>query len=120
MAEFAGRYDIPLPDADHEAGWVVHASGLANMTIRDAAVRVVAEAGLPIHLSDLYTVLVAAGVRIGGKDPKNTLYGTIRGDERVANLGGNVWDLAERQEATPENRRAEEEKLASQKTMGRP
>lgn len=95
IEEFADRLGLPLNRRQPEG---TDTSGtLPGMTVRDAAHAILVEHGEPMHLSELYQRLKQAGVEIRGKNEKNTLFATIRGDDRFINLGRNTWDLKERQ-----------------------
>jgi len=96
MEDFARKYRILLPEAADKGGAVAHSERFAHMTLRNAAVTVLEEAGQPLHTSDLYDRLVAEGAEIGGEDPKNTLYGTLQGYDKVVKVGPSLWDLADR------------------------
>jgi hypothetical protein len=108
MEDFAARYGIELEKASSDSSVVGRPSRgaaaspgrgrFSDMTVRDAAFTVLEEAGHKLPIKELYEALIDGGAIIRGKDRKNTLYGTIQKDERLVNLGGNIWDLASRQE----------------------
>jgi len=70
-------------------------SEVPRLTLTQAAQEILREAnGKPMHGSEILKRAKAMGVRVGGENPKNTLFGTLRRNERVfANVGGNQWVL---------------------------
>lgn len=104
IEEMADRFGIPLSKRSTDA---TAGGQLSGLTVRDAAYEVLAEHDRPMHLSELFEKLNESGVRIGGRDKKNSLFATIRGDQRFVNLGRNTWDLKERQAETESNDKAE-------------
>ena len=73
--------------------------------LQDEARAILAEAnGQPLHGNELLTRLRARGVRVGGTNPKNTLFGTLnRKKDTFRNLGSNMWVLVDRGEGQGES-----------------
>lgn len=59
--------------------------------IVDAALDVLAHRGRPMKLGDLYQALVAQGVQIGGKNPRNNLGAMLSGDKIRLCTGPDGW-----------------------------
>jgi hypothetical protein len=68
----------------------------AKTPVREAVRTVLDEAGGPLHLTEILEAITAEGARLGGKNPKNTLSGTIMGDKRLTRVAPNTFDLTAR------------------------
>lgn len=99
IEDVADRFHLPLHRRVPTAGSPAGGRSLSGMTLRDAVHVILSEQGRTMHISELHQMLTDAGVEIRGKNEKNTLFATIRGDKRFVNLGRNTWDLVERQKS---------------------
>ncbi len=77
--------------------------------MRDVMADILAAQG-PLHRRDVYDRLVERGVHIGGLDPVNNVGAHLSIDPRFTNVGGGMWDLAERADTgQPDDRDADDQ-----------
>jgi hypothetical protein len=55
------------------------------------ALKIITERNRPVPLGELYRALVADGIDIGGKDPRNNLSAKLYADHRVVTLPKLGW-----------------------------
>jgi DNA-directed RNA polymerase delta subunit len=62
-------------------------------SMRNEMVRVLEEAGEPLHYKEIHRRLVARGFRVPGERPENNVGAHISKDERFESLGKGMWGL---------------------------
>lgn len=73
-------------------------SKYVGMSVPQAAVNVLKEAGRPMHAKDIYLRLLEGGVRIRGKTPVTSVAISLKRDKRFKKVAPNTFELVEEKE----------------------
>lgn len=76
----------------------------AGMTIAEAALHVLREAGIPLHVTRIWEALQAGGKTSKAQKPTLSLTASLLRDGRFENIGGNMFRIKE--VATDENQKS--------------
>jgi hypothetical protein len=70
-------------------------SKYAGMSVPQAALTLLKEAGRPMHAKDIYLKLSEGGVRIRGKTPVTSVAISLKRDKRFRKVAPNTFELVE-------------------------
>ena len=70
-------------------------SKYVGMSVPQAAITLLKEAGRPMHAKDIYLKLVEGGVRIRGKTPVTSVAISLKRDKRFRKVAPNTFELVE-------------------------
>ena len=70
-------------------------SKYVGMSVPQAAITLLKEAGRPMHAKDIYLNLVEGGVRIRGKTPVTSVAISLKRDKRFRKIAPNTFELVE-------------------------
>ncbi len=70
-------------------------SKYAGMSVPQAALTLMKEAGRPMHAKDIYLKLLEGGVRIRGKTPVTSVAISLKRDKRFKKVAPNTFELVE-------------------------
>jgi hypothetical protein len=70
-------------------------SKYAGMSVPQAALTLMKEAGRPMHAKDIYLKLLEGGVRIRGKTPVTSVSISLKRDKRFKKVAPNTFELVE-------------------------
>ncbi len=70
-------------------------SKYVGMSVPQAAIALLKEAGRPMHAKDIYLKLVEGGVRIRGKTPVTSVAISLKRDKRFRKVAPNTFELVE-------------------------
>ncbi len=70
-------------------------SKYVGMSVPQAAITLLKEAGRPMHAKDIYLKLLEGGVRIRGKTPVTSVAISLKRDKRFRKVAPNTFELVE-------------------------
>ena len=85
------------PQIPHEATRLVSADELRN-----SIESMLATNGKPLHYRDIYSRLIASGIRVKGEDPVKNTGAHLSSDERFRSHGNGLWGLSKWVQPSPE------------------
>lgn len=68
--------------------------GSVTNTLVSAAMEIIADAKRAMKLGDIYTAILARGIIVGGKNPRNNLGAKLSADPRLKTIPGMGWWFA--------------------------
>jgi hypothetical protein len=93
------KSSIPTPIlvdvTDQSMELLLGKSKYAGMSVPQAALALLKEAGRPMHAKDIYLKLLEGGVRIRGKTPVTSVAISLKRDKRFRKVAPNTFELAE-------------------------
>ena len=67
---------------------------LTTKDLRDQMVKVLEDAGIPLHYKFIYERLNQAGIKVPGEDPVRNTGAHLSGDDRFESLRQGIWGLS--------------------------
>ncbi len=89
---------------------------LYGLSHAEAGHRALERAGRQLTVDDILKMIVDAGFKIGGKDAKRTLYGSLVRSRKLVLVAKNTFDLAERRPQKKRKKRKYEKKFVRKDT----
>jgi len=90
---------LDAPDQSQEI--LLGRSKYLGMSVPQATMVLLKEAGTPMHAKEVYQKLVEGGVRIRGKTPVTSIAISLRRDKRFRRVAPNTFDLVDESLVTP-------------------
>lgn len=93
------KSSMPIPIlvdvTDQSRELLLGKSKYAGMSVPQAALTLLKEAGRPMHAKDIYLKLLEGGVRIRGKTPVTSVAISLKRDKRFRKVAPNTFELVE-------------------------
>ncbi len=93
------KSSIPMPIlvdvTDQSRELLLGKSKYSGMSVPQAALTLLKEAGRPMHAKDIYLKLLEGGVRIRGKTPVTSVAISLKRDKRFRKVAPNTFELVE-------------------------
>jgi hypothetical protein len=94
-----GKGTLDVPDQSQEI--LFGRTKYLGMSVPQAALLLLKEAGSPMHAKEMHRKLVEGGVRIRGKTPVTSIAISLRRDKRFRKVAPNTFELTEETTVAP-------------------
>lgn len=94
-----GKAGLDVPDQSQEI--LFGRTKYIGMSVPQAALMLLKEAGTPMHAKEIFRKLVEGGVRIRGKTPVTSIAISLRRDKHFRKVAPNTFDLVDETPVTP-------------------